>query len=307
MKLVVDRYINLIYTSPMFKQLTLNKKLNLILNSIDKVTDMNVLKKAFLSPQPVRTFKDLVTGDVKYNQLEVLMNLENNTSISQVSNSFEVDMFLVGLNNKSVFKIDSTFLYAIHEAEDFSFIMMPEADKEQISHLINFITAEGVAAVIEVPRISGKKYYTVESLQKNIKKVVDFSSYVKYVEPVTGYPVAIVNDLPFTGNVVCRGDYYLLEIPTKPLKLSQHISNYRKVYFKDIVPMLEDKHGYFEYSDSDFKFILRLVLQYHFNPKRIAEVFKLPSEAFIGHLVSQYRYKLGNVEAMLYTDINHDV
>ena len=263
--------------------------------------------KAFLSPSPVSTIKEMVTGHVKFNQAEVLKAIEGNTSITQVSNSFEVDLFLVGLNNKSVFKIDADFLYAIHEIEDFSFIMMPESDKNKVSDIINFITVEGVGAIIEVPRILGKGYYTTELLQKSVKRTVDFSGYVKYIEPLADYPLAIVNDMPFTGNVVCRGDYYLLELPTKPISLRQHLVNYKEVYTKDIEPMLEDKHGYFEYSDQDFKFILRLVLQYHFNPKRIAEVFRLPYEAFLGHLVSQYRYKVGHIDAMAYTDKKHNV
>lgn len=265
--------------------------------------------KAFLSPQPVaKPFKEMVTGSVKYNQLEVLMNLEYNKTITDVTNGFEMDMFLIGLNNKSLFKIEATFLYAIHEAEDFSFIMMPESDKSKVSELINFIAVEGVGAIVEVPRILGKKYYTVESLQKKVKKVVDFSGYVKHILlDNLDYPIAIVNDLPFTGNVVCRGDYYLLELPTKAIRLSQHLANYKRVYGKEVTPMLVDKHGYFEYSDSDFKFILRLALQYHFDPKRVAEVFKLPSEAFIGHLVNQYRYKTGNIESLAYTDPKHDV
>lgn len=266
------------------------------------------MSKAYLSPKPlVRSFKELVTGAVTHNQLEVLMNLEHNKSITQVSNCFEIDMFLVGLNNESVLKVDASFLYAIHEAEDFSFIMMPESEKDKVSEVINFITVEGVAAVIEVPRLLGKRYHTVESIQKNIKKVVDFSGYVKYVNLDFDYPVAIVNDLPFTNQVVFRGDYYLLEIPTKGTNLSGHLGNYKKVYGKELKPMLEDKHGYFEYSDSDFMFILRLVLQYHFNPNRVAELFKLPSEAFIGHLVNKYRYKVEHLEAMEYEDGKHDV
>ena len=270
---------------------------------------MSTVKKAFLSPKPIlSSFKELVTGQVTHNQLEVLMNLEYNKSINQVTNSFDIDMFLVSLDTKSLLKIDASFLYAIHESEDFSFIMMPESEDALVKKVKDFITKNGVSAVIEVPRLLNKKYYTVDKLQGNIEKVVDFSAFVKHIpNDDSQYPLAIVNDLPFINDVVFRGDYYLLVLPTKAVKLSQHLTNYKKVYGKELEPMLEDKHGYFEYSDKDFKFILRLVLQYHFDPKRIAELFKLPSEAFIGLLVDRYRYKSGHIEAMAYNDSKHDV
>lgn len=266
------------------------------------------MNKVYLSPKPlVKSFKELVTGVATHNQLEVLMNLEYNKSITQVTNSFDIDMFLVSLDNKNLLKIDASFLYAIHEAEDFSFIMMPESEKDKVSEVINFIAAEGVSAVVEVPRLLGKKYYSVTALQKNVKRVVDFSGYVKHIDIDFSYPLAIVNDLPFNNQVVFRGDYYLLELPTNTTKLSKHLSNYKKVYGKELVPMLEDKHGYFEYSDNDFMFILRLVLQHNFNPKRVAELFKLPSEAFIGLLVNKYRYKVGNIVALNYDSPSHDI
>lgn len=269
---------------------------------------MNVFnKKVCLSPQPVTSIKSLVTGNVKYNQLEILMNLEYNKSISQVTNSFDVDMFLVSLDNQVVFKLDSTFLYAIHEEENFNFIMIPEAEVALVEGINKFIKNHGVGAVIEVPRLLGKKYYDVDTLRSNIKKVVDFSGFVKHVNLDFGYPVAIVNDLPFNSTVVFRGDYYLLELPTEAVPLSKHLANYTSVYNKKLMPVGQDKHNYFEYSEPDFKFICRLVLQHGFEPKRIAEAFRLPSEAFIGSLIKQYRYKVGNIESMSYDDAKHDI
>lgn len=268
---------------------------------------MNKFNKVCLSPKPVESLKNLVTGAVNYNQLEILMNLEYNKTITEVSNSFEVDIFFVGLDNHSVFKLDTTFLYAVHDVENFNFIMIPEADVAAVIKVNKFIKEHGVSVVVEVPRLLGKKYYTVDSLQTNIKRVVNFSGYVKHIDIDFNHPVAIVNDLLFRSEVVFRGDYYLLELPTEAAPLSKHLANYTSVYNKKLMPVAEDKHGYFEYSEPDFKFITRLVLQHHFDPKRIAEAFRLPSEAFIGSLVKQYRYKVGNIESMSYDDAKHDI
>lgn len=258
--------------------------------------------------QPKKTLKDLVLGASRNNEAEVLELIESDDTIEQVATSAEVDLFLVSLDLKNVFKIEADFLYIVEEKEPFSFIMIPEVCKPKVSDLINFLASNGVGSVIEVHNILGKKRYTTEDIKNNISEVVRFSGYVKHYRYETNnYPLPINNELPFTGKVINKEGYYVLELPTEAIALSKHLEYFKSINGRAITPVSIDSLGYYEYSESDFKFISRLVLAYNFNATRIAKLFMIPSEAFTGYLVSEYRYKPNHIGVYHFNDSKHDV
>ena len=257
--------------------------------------------------QPKGSLRDLLLGAVITPEAIVLKAIESDPAIEQVACSSALDIFLVSLDLNHVFKIDANFLYVLQDTEDFNFLMIPESEIEQVSHLINFIVAYGVGSVVEVHNVLGKKRYTVEDVRKNLSEVNRFSGYIKHFRYETNnYPLPIINDYPFTSNVVYRQGYYVLELPSKSLNLSDHLAYYKNVYSKDLQPVSLDSAGLYEYRSEDFEFITRLVLAYNFNCKRIAEVFNLPYEAFKGYLVTKYRYKSNHVGVYQYNSKKHD-
>ena len=271
---------------------------------------MNTFNKQGLRVlQPVaKTLRSVVLGASRYNEMEVLKMIEEDLNIDQVVTSAIADLFLVSLDLTTVFKIDANYLYTVQDKEDFAFIMIPESDKAAVSDLINFTTVYGVGSIVEVFNQLGKKRYTVEDIKSNLDYVVSYSGYNKhFLYEDKNYPLPIVNDLPFNSKVIAKGGYYVLELPTKAIKLSEHLEYYKEVYSKDLEPVSQDENGYYEYLDQDFKFITRLVLAHNFNCKRIAEVFNLPYEAFKGFLEDSYRYKPNHVYVYHYSDSRHDV
>ena len=261
-----------------------------------------------VKPQPKKTLKDLVLGASMNNEAEVLKAIQLDDSIEQVANSAEVDLFLVSLDLVNVFKINANFLYVVQESIPFSFLMLPASEKEEVSNLINFLASNGVGSIIEIHNVLGKKRYTVEDVKANIEEVVRFSGYVKHFRYETNkYPLPINNEYAFNSEVINKGEYFALEIPTSDIKLSEHLEYYTKVNGKNLTPVNKDDNGYYEYLANDFQFISRLVLAHNFNVRRIAEIFKIPSEAFKGYLVEQYRYKPNNVGAYHYNDARHDI
>ena len=258
--------------------------------------------------KPKRTLKDLVLGSSRNNERTVLKVIEADPAIEQVANSAEVDLFLVSLDLNHVFKINANFLYVIQETEDFSFLMIPEAEKEEVSHLVNFLAVYGVGSIIEVHNILGRRRYTVEDIKNNLDEVIRFSGYVKHFRYETNnYPLPINNEMPFNSKVIYKGGYYVLELPTKEITLGDHLEYYKEVYGEDLRPVGVDSLLNYEYKDKDFMFIIRLVLAYGFNCKRIAEAFKLPYQAFLGHLVERYRYKIDSINVYAYKDAKHDI
>lgn len=261
-----------------------------------------------VKPQPKKTLKDLVLGASRNNEAEVLKAIQLDDSIEQVANSSEVDLFLVSLDLKSVYKINANFLYVVQESIPFSFLMIPKSEKEEVSNLINFLASNGVGSIIEIHNVLGKKRYTVDDIKANIKEVVMFSGYVKHFKYETNdYPLPITNEYHFNSKVINKGEYFALEIPTGENKLSEHLSYFTEITGKAITPINKDDNGYYEYTAKDFSFISRLVLAYNFNPRRIAEVFKIPSEAFTGYLIEQYRYKPNHLGVLHYNDAKHDI
>lgn len=271
-----------------------------------KALDSKIINQVM---KPKQSLRDLVLGSVRTPEALVLEAIKEDKEIQQVAASSNLDIFLLSLDLKNVFKINANFLYVLQEAEDFNFLMIPESEAEEVSHLINFITAFGVGSVIEVNNVLGMKRYTTEDIKNNISEVVSFSGYVKHIryESVNNYPLPINNDYPFNTSVEYRGGYYVLELPAKAIKLSEHLSYYEEVYHKSLKPISLDSNGFYEYSRSDFEFISRLVLAYNFNCKRIAEVFNLPYKAFKGYLVTQFRYKEDHVGVYHFNDLIHDI
>lgn len=270
-----------------------------------KILNSNVINAVM---KPKQTLKDLVLGSARNNEVTVLAAIEADPAIEQVACSSALDIFLVSLDLKEVFKIESNFLYVLQDTTDFNFLMLPESDKEHVSDLINFLNVFGVGSIIEIHNILGKKRYTVEDIKKNLTEVVNFSGYVKHYRYETNnYPLPIVNEYPFTSKVIYKGGYYVLELPSKDLSLSEHLEYYSSVKGQNLEPVRLDEQGYYEYSQEDFNFITRLVLAYNFNCKRIAEAFSLPYEAFNGYLVATYRYKPNHIGVLNYTSSKHDM
>lgn len=270
-----------------------------------KILKTNVINAVM---KPKKTLKELVLGSARNNEAAVLKAIELDPAIEQVACSSEVDLFLVSLDLNHYFKINSNFLYVIQETEDFSFLMIPEADKEEVGHLVNFLAVYGVGSIIEVHNILGRRRYTVEDIKTNLDEVIRFSGYVKHFRYETNnYPLPINNEMPFNTQVTYKGGYYALELPTKEISLGDHLAYYEEVYGEALRPVGVDNLLNYEYKDKDFMYIMRLVLAYGFNCKRIAEAFKLPYQAFLGHLVERYRYKPDAINVYSYKDAKHDI
>ena len=271
---------------------------------------MKVLNSVIINQvmKPKKTLKDLVLGATVTPESVVLEAIEADKDLEQVSCSSVLDIFLVSLDLNNVFKINANFLYVLQDTEDFSFLMLPASEKEEISHLINFLAVYGVGSVIEVHNVLGMKRYTVDDIKNNISEVVRFSGYVKHYRYETNnYPLPINNEYAFNTSVKYRGGYYILELPTKALNLSDHLEYYKNIYSEGIKPVSLDAAGYYEYEAESFKFITRLVLAYNFNCKRIAEVFNIPYKEFNGFLEAQYRYKDNHISVSHYDSSRHDI
>lgn len=252
------------------------------------------------------SIKSLVLGNTVTSEAVILSAIQSNQNIQHVFTSATVDLFLLSLDLQHVFKINANFLYV--KENDFNFLMFPKSESARVSNIINFLACGGVGSIVEVHNQLGKKRYTVRDIKDNLSEVNTFSGYVKHFRHDTQiYPLPIVNEMPFNSQVVAKGDYFILELPTKSLKLSEHLSYYKRVYGKELRPVSQDYIGYSEYSKSDFSFIVRLVLAYNFHAKRIAEAFNIPYEAFNGFLSAKYRYKPNHVGALDYNDPKHDL
>lgn len=257
---------------------------------------------------PKKVLKDLVLSSTVNTEKDLLSILKSDKTVDTVKRSSEVDLFLVSLDLTQVFKIAAEFLYVVQESESFNFIMMPKYNKSEVSDLINFLASSGVSSVIEVHNVVGKKRYTADDIKNNIDDVVKFSGYIKhYKHENNSYTLPVINEYAFNSKVIAKDGFYILELPSSELNLSEHLDYYTEINGNAITPVSKDANGYYEYSENDFKFITRLVLAHNFNPKRITEVFKIPVEAFTGYLVERYRYKLGNIATYDYTDDKHDV